>query len=90
MINKHAILAGLVKDKELVRVVEVDMDTMIGDIKEEDGVVGPIGFDEGKQRYYVMDLDEDPEVLIIQVMFPIEKFVGVFNLRYQPVVAILQ
>ena len=91
MIDKHAILAGLVAKKDaLVRVQEVDMETKIGDISEEGGVVGILAFDEEKQRYYVMDLDEDPNVVIVKILFPIEKFLGAFNFRYQPLITILK
>jgi len=91
MIDKHKILAGLVEYNELVRVVEVEDDFDFEDVKiavNEDGVVGNLDFD--GNRYFVTDLDEDPKVLVIQVRFPIEKVVAVFNMRYQPVIALLK
>jgi len=91
MINKHKILAGLVNDNELVRVIELPEEFDFEDVKvavNQGGVVGNLDYD--GDRYFVTDLDEDPKTLIVQVRFPVEKFLAVFNMRYQPVIALLK
>lgn len=86
MIDKHAILAGLVGKQ--VRVKYADFGTEFGTMADDEqgGVVGNLV--ELGDRYGVEDTDEDPNVVIIREKFPIEKVLGVLNLRFQPVVVL--